>query len=419
MGSGRRWLMAGLIAAVAGLEAPALGQETPPAASEPLILGPIDVFGQEERGDGPVQGYRATRSTTATRTDTPLLETPASVTVLPRDLSRDRASRSAAEALVAVPSVYQRQSYQGYEAFTVRGLLLDESNAFQIDGMRTRNLLTFDPALFERVEVLKGLASLLYGSMEPGGVVNFVTAPPPREPFVEGGVQVASYNDVRTTLDAGYSLEGGSGVRLPVVARRYDSFRDEVDDNRYVGLMPSLDAVLGERTRARLVVGYLDQKIVDDTILIPVIDGRPVNIPKRRFLGQPDARQEDRLLQSILSLEHDFSDAVSWRNTVSLLRTSSDQDTVSNFFGVGADGRTLDPFRVEGDANVNAQQFRSELVADATLFGMPHRALVGVDLLRDRNETSNDGEQLVPIDIFAPANDDTVAVPDFVFDNYR
>ncbi len=331
---------------------------------------------------------------------------------------RDLNARTVGEALQAIPSLAQRQNYQGYEAFTIRGLYVDNENGYQIDGLRTRNTLQFDPALFERVEVLKGPASLLYGSMEPGGVINFISLQPTLDPFASTGLEYGTYNDVRATFDGSYRLDNGIGVRLPVAARRYDTFRDDVDDNRSLGLLPSIDVPLGERTSARLVLGYFDQEVVDDTILIPLVDGEPADIDKSTFLGIPDAKQENRLFQSILSVDHEIRDGLSLRNSLSFLRTSADQDTVTNVLGVNPDGETIDPFRVKGNEHYYSLQNRVELQITGSLVGMEHRGLIGVDVSRVTQDQSNDGALLVTENIFDPANDPTVAVPDFGFQDY-
>ena len=396
---------------------PALAQ----TEAEVMALPPVTVEAEaaEERGDGPVGGYRASRSTTATKTDTPIMETPASISTVPRELVRDLNAQTAGGALQAIPSLAQRQNYQGYEAFTIRGLFVDNETGYQIDGMRTRNVLQFDPALFERIEVLKGPASLLYGSMEPGGVINFVTLRPTAEPFVSGGFEVGTYDDLRATLDGSYRFANGVAVRLPVAARRYDTFRDHVDDNKSLGLLPTVEVPLGERTSARLTVGYFDQALVDDTILIPLVDGEPADIAKDTFLGIPDATQQDSLLQTLAQVDHAFTDGLTWRNTFSFFRTESNQDTVANVFGVDANGETFSPLRVKGDSDVNSFQHQSELFARARFLGMRHEGLLGVDLQRNVNDETNNGDLLVSENIFDPRNDPTVAIPDFVFDDLK
>ena len=266
-----------------------VAQTLDPEANPMFALPPVTVEAEaaEERGDGPVGGYRATRSTTATKTDTPILETPASISTVPSELARDLNAQTAGGALQTIPSVAQRQNYQGYEAFTIRGFFVDNETGYQIDGMRTRNVLQFDPFLFERIEVLKGPASLLYGSMEPGGVINFVTLRPTAEPFVSGGFEVGTYDDLRATLDGSYRFANGVAVRLPVAARRYDTFRDHVDDNKSLGLLPTVEVPLGERTSARLTVGYFDQELVDDTILTRWSTASPPTYPRTPISASP------------------------------------------------------------------------------------------------------------------------------------
>lgn len=64
---------------------------------------------------------------------------------MPRDLIRGLGARTSGDVLQAIPSLAQRQNDQGYEAFNSRGLFVDTGNGCQLDGLRVRNILAFDP----------------------------------------------------------------------------------------------------------------------------------------------------------------------------------------------------------------------------------------------------------------------------------
>ena len=108
--------------------APAHAQTDEPALPE------VRVQDQAERADGPVDGYRATRSSTATRTDTPLKEVPASVSVVPAQLMKDQAMRSMGDVFRYVPGVLMHQGESNRDQVVIRG---NSTTAdFYVNGVR-------------------------------------------------------------------------------------------------------------------------------------------------------------------------------------------------------------------------------------------------------------------------------------------
>src|SRR5262245_534524 len=105
-----------------------------PALAADPTLTQIDVRAQAERPDGPVEGYRATRSATFTKTDTPLKEVPASVTVVPSALMKDQAMQSMSDVLRYVPGANVHQGEGNRDQVVLRG---NSTNAdFYVDGIR-------------------------------------------------------------------------------------------------------------------------------------------------------------------------------------------------------------------------------------------------------------------------------------------
>lgn len=159
------------------LEAPRAA--TPPTAS-PVPLPPMIGAGSEEtarQDEVPVveastrESYTVSNSTAATKTDTPIQETPVSVQTIPRAVIDDQKTPRLRDALENISGVRTNQSLGGGSGFVIRGffdsfrvyrngLLATSPSFFQSD---------WDTANIERVEVLKGPASILYGRIEPGG----------------------------------------------------------------------------------------------------------------------------------------------------------------------------------------------------------------------------------------------------------
>ncbi|MGH8604511.1 MAG: TonB-dependent siderophore receptor, partial [Gammaproteobacteria bacterium] len=125
--------------------------------------------------------YNAYSATTATRTDTPIFDTPVSVQVVPRAVLDDQQVIDLEGAVANVSGVQVESSYGGlFDIFSTRGFRLG-SNVYR-NGVRN-GYFNFDPANTERLEILKGPASVLYGRIEPGGLINRVTKQPLVDPY--------------------------------------------------------------------------------------------------------------------------------------------------------------------------------------------------------------------------------------------
>ncbi|MGH8656486.1 MAG: TonB-dependent siderophore receptor [Gammaproteobacteria bacterium] len=122
--------------------------------------------------------YTAYKASTATKTDTPILETPFSIQVVPQQVLRDQQAVRVEDTVQNVSSVRAVGTAFDYAGFLSRGFTAQQFR----DGLRVY-FLTIPIANAERVEVLKGPAAILYGRVEPGGLVNVVTKQPLAEPY--------------------------------------------------------------------------------------------------------------------------------------------------------------------------------------------------------------------------------------------
>ncbi|MEH2274539.1 MAG: TonB-dependent receptor plug domain-containing protein [Nostoc sp.] len=137
--------------------------------------------------------YRVPNASTATGTDTPIRDIPFSIQVVPQEIIRDQQVTRIEEALRNVSGV----TYQGSASnrsganFTIRGFT---DAPILRDGFRRYGVVEapLEVANLERIEVLKGPASILYGAIEPGGLINAVSKQPLSQPFYETELQVGS-----------------------------------------------------------------------------------------------------------------------------------------------------------------------------------------------------------------------------------
>ncbi|WP_286918453.1 TonB-dependent siderophore receptor [Pseudomonas sp. UBA6753] len=219
---------------------------SPLAFAEPEPLGEpaqielqalnITSSADSERADGPVEGYKATRSASATRTDTALHETPQSVSVVPKDVLEDTGATRLQDGLDYAGGVGRANNFggQGLTTFTVRGFTTGEfyRNGFPINRGYPN---APDANTVERLEVIRGPASSLYGRGDPGGTFNVVSKQPLPESKVTLGSQFDDQGMHRATLDATGPLnqDGSLAYRLNLLGEGGESFRDDVESERY------------------------------------------------------------------------------------------------------------------------------------------------------------------------------------------
>src|SRR6185295_1517812 len=197
---------------------------TAQAQTQEQTLPEVKVRGEAERADGPVTGYRATRSSTATKTDTPVNEVPASITVVPSGVMKDQAMQGMGDVFRYVPGVLMHQGEGNRDQIVIRGT--STTADFYVDGVRDDAQVFRDLYNLERVEILKGPAGMIFGRGGAGGVVNRITKKPVFGPVGEANVTLGNYNQFRGTLDYGNKLSDTVAWRLNAMYENYDSFRN-------------------------------------------------------------------------------------------------------------------------------------------------------------------------------------------------
>ena len=205
------------------------------------IVGRRGADGRLLREDprGPIDGYVATRSATATKTDTPLIETPQSITVIGREQIEALGATSLIEATAYAAGTYagtngpdQRQDY-----FLLRGFVAQDYGLYK-DGLQLLQygFGTFQTEIFglERIEVLRGPSAVLFGAGNPGGLINQVTKRPTTVPFGYVEVGGGSFGQVYGAFDFGGPADdsGHWFYRLTGIGRQGGTQVDGADSDR-------------------------------------------------------------------------------------------------------------------------------------------------------------------------------------------
>ncbi len=231
-------------------------------------------------------GYQPRRATTATRTDAALRDVPQAVAVVPAQVLQDQQVRNIDEALYYVSGITQANTLGGtQDALIKRGFGFNRDGSILRDGVRTvlaRNL-TYTT---ERVEVLKGPSSILYGTMDPGGVVNMVT----KKPQLESAGQVAASASSLGGGGASVDLTGpigtnGLAYRLIADTSKVDYWRN-FGVNKQTVVAPSL-AWYGRDTYVRVSYEHTEyEQPFDRGTVIDPRTGKPLAIDPRRRLDE-------------------------------------------------------------------------------------------------------------------------------------
>ncbi|ASC72642.1 TonB-dependent siderophore receptor [Halomicronema hongdechloris C2206] len=213
--------------------------------------------------------YFVPRASTATRTATDLLEIPASVQVIPREVLDDQQVIQLDEALRNVSGVVVDSTEGAGFQYTIRGfqgaqLLRDGFRLSGSGSLSNTGILALPETVnVEQIEVLKGPASILYGEIQPGGVINLITEQPTVEPSYQAELQLGNRTLIRPQLDLSDRLSGDGRLRYRVNAlvSRQDSFRDFDQEMRRRFIAPVVTWDIGERTALALDFEYFhDQR---------------------------------------------------------------------------------------------------------------------------------------------------------------
>lgn len=349
-----------------------------------MRLGPIQVGGTviEESAYGPVDGYSAKRSATGTKTDTPLIKVPVSVQVVSREVMEDQQVLSIDDAVKNVSGVYVRQGPDGntMDAFNIRGFQAHNYGATYLDGVKDFSRAPKETAGLERIEVLKGPSAIMYGRIEPGGMINRVSKKPLLDTFTRIQQQVGSNNYLRTTLDSngGMSADGDWLYRVNLAAEHGDGYKDNTDNERlYVA--PQIEWRPSDQTYARIGLEYQENDrswaLTYGTI---GDDNGPVDVPVETNLHDADDRYQDDSLSWHLTWGHEFND--SWSMTQRV--TYVDRNSVARGSSLSAADNEGDYTRTywgwEDEANTIAST-NLDLIGKFSTIGIEHTLLIGVD----------------------------------------
>lgn len=231
------------------------------AEQETVELPEVEVTADKKSDTKPVKGYNAKRSTTATRTDTELVNVPQAITVITRDFMQDQSMQSIADAVRYVPGVQAAQGEGNRDQLVLRGN--QTTGDLFVDGLRDDIQTYRDLYNTDRIEVLKGANGMIFGRGGAGGVVNRVSKKAGWDPVKDLSVSYGSFDHRRISADYGQGLSEELAFRLNAVYENSNSYRDGVELRRY-GVTPTFTIKPGDKTEIVLSAEYFkDERIAD------------------------------------------------------------------------------------------------------------------------------------------------------------
>ncbi|MGZ4956212.1 MAG: TonB-dependent siderophore receptor [Methylobacter sp.] len=388
--------------------------EKPPAANaaNSTTLSGVTVKGQRQYdpNDPFNKDYAVPNASSATKIDTPIMETPMSIQVVPRALMQDQQAVQVGDAIKNVSGVFQGFTFGGFaEEFMIRGFNTNYAN--YLDGFRwPSSRLALANA--ERIEVVKGAAANLYGRIQPGGMINVVTKRPQATPYYSLEQRFGSYDLYQTLGDATGAInkDGSLMYRLNLEYLSKNSFRDFAYTDR-VFVAPSLTWKVNDRTQLDLDFMYSNENTLEDHgVVASSVTRRPVDIPISTFLGEPSTdKSNTTFYNTALTLNHAFTD--NWKINARfnyLNRETRDLQTAApgalnlttgsltrNFFGGDGEGDSYG-----GTVNLNGK-FSTWNIKHDVLGGWDYYSLDGTAASWQQRPVSAGGI-INPINIYNP-----------------
>jgi catecholate siderophore receptor len=358
------------LALLVGLSLPA--HAAAPESADARVLDTIEV-----------QGVRAPQASTATRTSTPLKDIPQSVSAVTSDEFEARDVRSLNEALETVPGVSATLGEGRRDQVNIRGFsaLYDQ----YLDGFRDDTPYYRDLADIERIEVLRGPASVLYGRGSGGGLVNRISKQPRfGEAFSTFSLGAGSEGDGRATVDLGARAGDDFAWRLNAAAEHADSFRDDVQVQRQL-LAPSAAWRLGAGTLVLQTEFLRDRRTPDRGI--PGVDGRPADVDIGTYYGDPARDHLDNdAAEARLSWRAPLGDR--WKLSAALVGHRVDGDFYNTYAtDVSADGLRVDRGQYNARTGTRDGFGQFELSGDIGDGVLRHALLFGIEGGQQQRDT--------------------------------
>lgn len=371
----------------------------------------------QESAWGPAATIAAKHTATATKTDTPIEKTPQSISVVTREEMDLKQPGTVKDALSYTPGVFAtRGSSTTFDVVSIRGFTTSTTvNTNQyLDGMKLQgdnySEASIDPYFLERVELLRGPVSVLYGKSHPGGVVSMVTKRPTTEPLKEVQFKMGTHNLWQTGFDFSDAIDdnGEFSYRLTGLGRSQNAQQENIKSTRYA-VAPAFSWRPDDKTDFTLLsnfqsdpdAGYYGWLPREGTV-VPYYDaaGNAHKLPTDFNEGEKDNRMSRRQQLIGYSFAHGFDDTFTVRQNLRYTRVHT---LYTSTYGNGYQAPAqINRAFVRSDEDLNSFTVDTQLQSDFATGAVDHTLLTGVDYLRMRNDIDADYGTANPISMTNP-----------------
>ena len=365
------------------------------ASSLPTVL--VTARAGEETSRSPVAGFVARRASGGTKTDTPLIETPQSISVVTRDQMDAQGATTLVESLRYTPGIVAQYGNTDlrYDWLTLRGFTpparyLD--NLRLPFGARGYSQPRIEPWGLERVEVVKGPSSVLYGQSTPGGLVNMVSKRPTTEPVRVLEVQLGSHDRKQAAFDLGGALDdqGIWSYRLVGLHREADTAFDHVSERKDY-FAPSLTYRPSEATRVTLLAQWqsLDSPGGGGAPALPAAGtldtSRYAPLPRSAFVGEPGFdRYTNRQRFVGYEAEHKLNDTFTVRQNLRYGKVDSYSQRIQAVCLAACNPSSLLRYAWAFPEQADMLTVDTQLQSDFRTGAVRHTLLTGVDFSNEK-----------------------------------
>lgn len=369
-------------------------------AQEATELAEITVEQTEEDGDGPIEGYVAENSVAATRSNTPVAETPVSISVVGQEQITDQDAQSVAQALRYTAGV--TPEYRGtsnlHDEIMLRGFGNREFVSKFLDGMAMgqASLGQIDPYYLERIEVVKGPNSAIYGQSTPGGFINQVSKRPTDEQGNEIVLGFGNDEYMRLSADLQGNLNEDGTLRYRLVGTAWQmNLQDELDQNR-VMIAPSVTWDINDRTELTLTGFYQNEPDAGQRGFLP-LEGtlEPTSLglefPQDWVSYSPDY---DSLTRDTTALgymfQHEFNNGFTFHSKFRYTWLNATHDASGLWSSTTTDGKTF-PIYVFSTTDELQQLVTDNYITGEVMTGrVRHTLTAGVDFQSSELDSTYD-----------------------------
>lgn len=365
------------------------------------ILPTISI--QAQKIDHP---YVAQNAASLLKSDAPLFETAQAVSVVTREQLDQKQATTLAEAINGIAGVVSGQrGRRGWDDFNIRGQ--SANNQIFIDGLRTsaRSAVAVDLSGIDQVQVLKGPASVNFGQVAPGGLVNLVTKRPEAENFSRTDLSYGSYDFKQATFDLNYAPQNTEKGAFRLTGRYADQ-DDPVDyvyfKNLYIS--PTYNFDLGEHADLSVIASYQHreyQRYQGAPLVGTLLPSSLGKIDSSFFSGDPasDPYKAD-VYRAGWNFKYDFGNELVFRQNAAVQKTEMNGGFISLQAG-GTETAVKRRLEVQ-DWDYTNYTIDQNLQKTFQFGQITHELLLGFDVMQEKRETLADRCNFASINPFQP-----------------